>query len=74
LFDLVQTMAVVTGRRILVAGHDGLAVNRVNVVFVIIVAAGTLGNDFSFVIIPVSVGMDVIVAGSAGHIVQLMYA
>jgi hypothetical protein len=74
LLDFVETMTVMTGCRILVPGDNGLAMNRVEIIFVIIMATGALGDDFGFVTFPVCVSMDIIVTGSAGHIIQLMDA
>ena len=72
--DVVQVMAVVAGRRILVAGGNPLAVDRLAVDRLLVVALDALGDHDALVLFPVGVGVDVGVAVGAGHIVLGMDA
>ena len=65
LFDFVQTMTVMTGGRIKVAYHNRFAVTGVKIIFMVIMATGTLGNDSGLVILPVSMRVNIVVAGGA---------
>ena len=63
-----------TSSRIQVAGNNRFTVTGVEVVFVVIMTTSTLGNDLGLVILPVRMGMNIVVTGRAGHVVQLVYA
>ena len=58
-FYLVQAMAVVAGGRVLVAGRHRLAVDRLLVDRLLVVALDAFGNDDALVVFPVFVDMNI---------------
>ena len=71
---LMQAVTITTGRRILIPGYYRLAVYRLTVVLMIIMTICTLGDNFSFITLPVGMDMHIVMTVSTGDIVEHMHA
>ncbi len=73
-FDFVQVMAIVTGRRILVAGEHRLAVDRIAVVRHGIMTLGALVDDYHLVSLPRLVAVQIGMTIGADDFIEHMHA